>query len=328
MYNVSSKKRRAQVGIGTLVVFIAMVLVASIASGVLINTAGLLQSKSEQTGVESSSLVTNRLTIIGKYGLIGDGGNEIVLDSSNLESHEEDQDTTKKQFTIQSGEKLLVAKQGGSGCSASPYHLVVDGTPSDNKLQNNDQLLVENTSDGRVRFTLLDDDGNVIEEIGTSPSPVSLKVDACDEGEIYFREQEDYESDFLVDETGTAEVRLADHYVDSIDISVQRSPGAGDVDVSDATVIYKGPENVRHLSYTEDNPDERSFTAEPIRGSNVVLASTSDTVEIRLDATALTDGPGLAPGSDVTVYVVTQSGARISIHLDVPNYLSGESVAL
>ncbi len=59
---------RGQVGIGTLIVFIAMVLVAAIAAGVLINTAGFLQSQSEETGEQSSSQVTNRLQMVSAVG--------------------------------------------------------------------------------------------------------------------------------------------------------------------------------------------------------------------------------------------------------------------
>jgi len=62
---------RAQVGIGTLIVFIAMVLVAAIAAGVLINTAGFLQTKSEQTGTEATGQVTNRVNVVSTYGMVG-----------------------------------------------------------------------------------------------------------------------------------------------------------------------------------------------------------------------------------------------------------------
>ncbi|AAG19425.1 flagellin A2 precursor [Halobacterium salinarum NRC-1] len=45
-----------------------MVLVAAIAAGVLINTAGFLQSKGSATGEEASAQVSNRINIVSAYG--------------------------------------------------------------------------------------------------------------------------------------------------------------------------------------------------------------------------------------------------------------------
>jgi flagellin FlaB len=65
MFNTNSQvQERGQVGIGTLIVFIALVLVAAIAAGVLINTAGFLQTQAEDTGQESTNQVSNNVQVV------------------------------------------------------------------------------------------------------------------------------------------------------------------------------------------------------------------------------------------------------------------------
>jgi len=77
------EEERGQVGIGTLIVFIAMVLVAAIAAGVLINTAGFLQTQAEATGEESTSQVSDRLQVVSQSGNVT-GDSPRVVDQLNI----------------------------------------------------------------------------------------------------------------------------------------------------------------------------------------------------------------------------------------------------
>ncbi|WP_128476266.1 archaellin/type IV pilin N-terminal domain-containing protein [Halorussus pelagicus] len=162
---------RGQVGIGTLIVFIAMVLVAAIAAGVLINTAGFLQTKSEQTGQESSAQVSNRVQVVSAYGNVanddrvdfvnltvmrGAGSDDINLSSATLEWIGPDTATTLvgNNSTMEGGNYVIDPKS--DEFEISPIQDSSNTVP----------VLSEHEDRFRVTIPayLLDDDGQGLEE--------------------------------------------------------------------------------------------------------------------------------------------------------------------
>nr|WP_131007058.1 archaellin/type IV pilin N-terminal domain-containing protein [Methanofervidicoccus abyssi] len=172
------KSKRGAMGIGTLIIFIAMVLVAAVAASVLINTSGFLQQKASSTGKQSTEQVASGLFCSGVSGHIFTfDGNYYDLDrmimyiSPNAGSAPIDLKEAKLFLTYDG--KSVILKYGGTipataGCdnlfeltntgevniTSSDYTsitLVDDGT--------NNKYIIITTSDHKIMALLKEFDG-------------------------------------------------------------------------------------------------------------------------------------------------------------------------
>jgi flagellin-like protein len=74
---------RGITGIGVLILFIALVLVAAIASGVILDTAGFLQNTAADTGTDATDQVSNQVQVLAVTGDV-DSNREVTNIRANV----------------------------------------------------------------------------------------------------------------------------------------------------------------------------------------------------------------------------------------------------
>jgi len=199
--SITNSEERGQVGIGTLIVFIAMVLVAAIAAGVLINTAGFLQSQAEATGQESTDLVSERVQVTSAVGIVTDtaeNGNlsEIRISVSGSPGSDEiDLSETTIQAVGPNGQNNLVfanaSEAGGADSGATNIednHFAVrnsTGSFVDDAVINGDEqytivLNPQDTPFGTAAEPFGESDESSIDIVSPSSATTSVELNAPD----------------------------------------------------------------------------------------------------------------------------------------------------
>jgi len=145
MFDAIDTDERGQVGIGTLIIFIAMVLVAAVAAGVLINTAGLLESSASDTADDSQAEVSNQITVVSAVGEDADAtaGVETLRFTVMKSPGAQDIDLADATVQYSSDSASATLEQAGSAGASAFAVTKLDGTSaSDLVLDSQDERKV------------------------------------------------------------------------------------------------------------------------------------------------------------------------------------------
>lgn len=142
------RSSRGQVGVEALIVFIAMILVAMISASLLLQTAGVLQTSTEETADESGDQIVDRLNVISAYADERQQRRDVV-DLQNSYSQ-----LTNGSISVYNNSAAINYKAGVdlTGEVDSGGNVTVSGTNANLTVQDGDRIMFVNRSSGGWSF--------------------------------------------------------------------------------------------------------------------------------------------------------------------------------